>query len=284
MSSTLRLGLVRRPRVCRSRLARRRAARGPAPVRPSIVPQELARIWDAEHVSPPPPPLLTHADVVQRLEAVVSGRAGSLFRMEKVGESVEGRAINLVQAGTGRVSRAALVADARRRADRDGGAVRHLRVPAAPPRGPGGPRHALVADAVLHADAQSRRRRAVSAAQRAGHRHQSRRARGCRRRRAARSRRSAIAFSRASASTCTTRAGARRWATPPKPASISLLSVAFDEGALGKRRADAHEEGLRGHPRCARAVRVRARSDATTTSSRCGRSATTSRCGARRWC
>ena len=54
--------------------------------------------------------------------------------------------------------------------------------------------------------------------------------------------------------------------------------------ALGERRADAHEEGLRDHPRCARAVRLRARSAATTTSSRCGRSATTSRCGARRWC
>jgi hypothetical protein len=66
----------------------------------SVSPQDLARIWDAEHVSPPSPPLLTHADVVQRLEAVVSG-APDLFRMEKVGESVEGRALNLVQAGTG---------------------------------------------------------------------------------------------------------------------------------------------------------------------------------------
>src|SRR5688572_7950277 len=66
----------------------------------SVSPQDLARIWDAEHVSPPLPPLLTHADVVQRLEAVVSG-APDLFRMEKVGESVEGRALNLIQAGTG---------------------------------------------------------------------------------------------------------------------------------------------------------------------------------------
>ena len=65
-----------------------------------VSPQDLGRIWDAEHVSPPLPPLLTHAEVVKRLEAVVAG-APDLFRMEKVGESVEGRALNLIQAGTG---------------------------------------------------------------------------------------------------------------------------------------------------------------------------------------
>jgi Zinc carboxypeptidase len=65
-----------------------------------VSPQDLGRIWDAERVSPPLPPLLTHADVVKRLEAVVAG-APDLFRMEKVGESVEGRALNLIQAGTG---------------------------------------------------------------------------------------------------------------------------------------------------------------------------------------
>jgi hypothetical protein len=67
---------------------------------PSALPQDLGRIWDAEHVSPASPPLLTHAEVVKRLEAVVAG-APDLFSMEKVGESVEGRALNLVQAGTG---------------------------------------------------------------------------------------------------------------------------------------------------------------------------------------
>jgi hypothetical protein len=65
-----------------------------------VSPQDLGRIWDAEHVSPPSPPLMTHADLVKRLAAVVSG-APELFRMEKVGESVEGRALNLIQAGTG---------------------------------------------------------------------------------------------------------------------------------------------------------------------------------------
>jgi hypothetical protein len=63
-------------------------------------PQDLGRIWDAEHVSPPLPPLLTHAEVVKRIEAVVH-ETPSLFRTEKVGDSVEGRSLNLVQAGTG---------------------------------------------------------------------------------------------------------------------------------------------------------------------------------------
>ena len=36
----------------------------------SVAPQELARFWDAEHVSPPLPPLLDHAEVERRLEAV----------------------------------------------------------------------------------------------------------------------------------------------------------------------------------------------------------------------
>jgi hypothetical protein len=65
-----------------------------------VSPQDLGKIWDAEHVSPPVPPLLTHGEVVKRLEGVVAG-APDLFRMEKVGESVEGRALNLIRAGSG---------------------------------------------------------------------------------------------------------------------------------------------------------------------------------------
>jgi hypothetical protein len=68
-----------------------------------VSPQDLGKIWDAERVSAPLPPLLTHGDVVKRLEAVVAS-APDLFRMEKVGESVEGRALNLVQAGSGSFS------------------------------------------------------------------------------------------------------------------------------------------------------------------------------------
>jgi hypothetical protein len=68
-----------------------------------ITPSALARIWDAEHVSPPLPPLVDHADVVKRLTDVVA-QAPELFSMEKIGESIEGRSINHVRAGTGPVA------------------------------------------------------------------------------------------------------------------------------------------------------------------------------------
>jgi hypothetical protein len=63
-------------------------------------PQDLARIWDAERVSPAEPPLLTHEDVVNRLKALVSANP-ALFTMEQIGASVEGRSIHHLSAGTG---------------------------------------------------------------------------------------------------------------------------------------------------------------------------------------
>jgi len=66
----------------------------------SVTPQELARTWDAERVSPEAPPLVTHAEVVRRLEALVK-QAPDLFSMEQIAESVEGRSINHVRVGTG---------------------------------------------------------------------------------------------------------------------------------------------------------------------------------------
>jgi hypothetical protein len=69
----------------------------------TMTPPELARIWDAEHVSPALPPLMDHAEVVRRLEAVVA-RTPDLFSMEKIGESGEGRSINHVTVGTGPMS------------------------------------------------------------------------------------------------------------------------------------------------------------------------------------
>jgi hypothetical protein len=63
-------------------------------------PQELARIWDAEHVSPPLPPLVDHAEVVRRLDALAAS-APDLFTLEKIGESIEGRSINHVRVGSG---------------------------------------------------------------------------------------------------------------------------------------------------------------------------------------
>jgi hypothetical protein len=62
--------------------------------------RELAAIWDAEHVSPPLPPLVDHTEVVRRLAEVVA-QAPDIFALEKAGESLEGRSINYVRAGTG---------------------------------------------------------------------------------------------------------------------------------------------------------------------------------------
>ena len=67
---------------------------------PSVAPQDLARIWDAEHVSPPLPPLLEHDEVERRLQAVSQGDP-SRFIFERVGASLEGRSINMITTGTG---------------------------------------------------------------------------------------------------------------------------------------------------------------------------------------
>ena len=61
--------------------------------------QDLAQIWDAEHVSPPLPPLLDHDEVERRLNAVAA--ADPRFMLERVGESLENRSINMITVGTG---------------------------------------------------------------------------------------------------------------------------------------------------------------------------------------
>jgi hypothetical protein len=75
-------------------------ALGPAAQRATpIPPHDLAAIWDAERVSPPAPPLIDHAEVERRLTALA--QADPRFILERVGSSVEGRSINLVTIGTG---------------------------------------------------------------------------------------------------------------------------------------------------------------------------------------
>jgi hypothetical protein len=64
-----------------------------------VSPQDLAAIWDAEHVSPPLPPLLEHTEVERRLAALSA--ADPRFMLERAGASLEGRSINLVTIGTG---------------------------------------------------------------------------------------------------------------------------------------------------------------------------------------
>ena len=68
--------------------------------KPSVSPQELARIWDAEKVSPQVPPLLSHDEVVTRLKGVVAA-APEIFSMEQIGESVERRGIHHITFGVG---------------------------------------------------------------------------------------------------------------------------------------------------------------------------------------
>ena len=65
-----------------------------------LAPQDLARTWDAEHVSPEAPPLMTHEEVVKRLKAVVAATP-DMFSMEQLGQSVEGRSIHHLRVGTG---------------------------------------------------------------------------------------------------------------------------------------------------------------------------------------
>ena len=63
-------------------------------------PTTLAAIWDVEHVSPSQSPLLRHAELVVRLEAVREATP-DLFSLEQIGESVDGRSINHLWFGDG---------------------------------------------------------------------------------------------------------------------------------------------------------------------------------------
>lgn len=65
-----------------------------------LAPQDLAQVWDSEHVSPPLPPLLEHDEVERRLQAVARADASRIL-FERIGTSTEGRSINMVTTGTG---------------------------------------------------------------------------------------------------------------------------------------------------------------------------------------
>jgi hypothetical protein len=67
---------------------------------PQPAPHALAAIWDAEHVQQPLPPLLRHSDVEARLRDVQRATP-DLFTMEEIGRSVEGRSINHLWFGRG---------------------------------------------------------------------------------------------------------------------------------------------------------------------------------------
>jgi hypothetical protein len=63
-------------------------------------PLALARLWDREHVDLPVAPLVTHREVEARLRAVRDA-APELFALEEIGRSVEGRAIYHLAFGHG---------------------------------------------------------------------------------------------------------------------------------------------------------------------------------------
>jgi len=65
-----------------------------------LSPQDLAAIWDAEHVSPALPPLLDHDEVERRLKGIADVDPAH-YIFERVGESVERRSIDMISTGTG---------------------------------------------------------------------------------------------------------------------------------------------------------------------------------------
>jgi Zinc carboxypeptidase len=67
---------------------------------PTPAPLELATLWDAERVSPRVSPLVDHAEVTRRLQAL-ERRDARFFAVEEIGRSVEGRSINHVTVGRG---------------------------------------------------------------------------------------------------------------------------------------------------------------------------------------
>jgi hypothetical protein len=60
----------------------------------------LVKIWDAEHISPPLPPLVTHQDVVAHVTKIVA-EAPDLFSQEVIGQSNDGRSLHHVWFGKG---------------------------------------------------------------------------------------------------------------------------------------------------------------------------------------
>jgi hypothetical protein len=73
----------------------------PAAMSVAPPPHELARTWDAEHVSSPISPLVTHEEIVDRLVRLPGTDDGGLFTVREVGRSIEGRSISMVSFGTG---------------------------------------------------------------------------------------------------------------------------------------------------------------------------------------
>ncbi len=81
-------------------LASAAAAAAASPQDPQRDALAVARIWEAEHGDYGPPALLDHARLLVQLDAAIKHGAG-LYKMEPIGQSVEGRSINHVWFGSG---------------------------------------------------------------------------------------------------------------------------------------------------------------------------------------
>jgi Zinc carboxypeptidase len=62
--------------------------------------EALVKVWDAEHISPPLPPLVTHQDVVAHVTKIVA-ETPDLFSQEVIGQSNDGRNLHHVWFGKG---------------------------------------------------------------------------------------------------------------------------------------------------------------------------------------
>jgi hypothetical protein len=97
-SALILLGLIAAPGCATNRPASTVPA---APILPaSFSPQQLADTWDRERVSWPVPPLIRHADVEAQLRDVQRATP-DLFQLEEIGKSIEGRSINHIWFGRG---------------------------------------------------------------------------------------------------------------------------------------------------------------------------------------
>jgi hypothetical protein len=76
------------------------AAVAAAPQDPQRDALGVAKVWEAEHVDYGPPQLLDHGRLLVYLAQAIEHGAG-LYKMEPIGQSVEGRSINHVWFGTG---------------------------------------------------------------------------------------------------------------------------------------------------------------------------------------
>ena len=152
----------------------------PAAAQPAVTiglpsPAELGRVWDRTRLPLPLPPLMRHPDVVAAIEAARMS-APDLFQSEVVGSSVEGRSINHVWFGRGPLH---VLLWSQMHGDEPTATVALFDVLNYIQANRTAPHVARMLDRLTAArrpDAQPRRRRTATATQRAGHRHQPRRA------------------------------------------------------------------------------------------------------------